>query len=301
MTSSTILPPSTLSPSEERLLLRLEKKYEAMAPPPREPTSQWADENRDLPPGVAESGRWRTDRVPYAREPMDTIGDRTTPEVALWWGTQMSKTESGIVNPILEKIHRDPIPAMIVQPTENRVKDFMKDKLNPAIRATPAVADIISDDTLYEKEYGDVRLTLGWANSASSLSSRAIGFLGMDEIDKYPDDVDGEGDPISLAKERTITYPDSTTVYASTCSLAGKSKIEKLYNRSDQRKYWIPCPHCGKDQILKFGNIIWGKDEEGNHLPETALYHCEHCGASITDGQKLVALKKGRWIAEKTV
>jgi phage terminase large subunit GpA-like protein len=36
----------------------------------------------------------------------------------------------------------------------------------------------------------------------------------------------------------------------STPTIAGRSAIEAAFERSDQRRYYVPCPRCGEFQIL---------------------------------------------------
>ena len=44
------------------------------------------------------------------------------------------------------------------------------------------------------------------ANSAVGLRSMSARFLFLDEIDAYPGDVEGEGDPVALAEARARTF-----------------------------------------------------------------------------------------------
>jgi phage terminase large subunit GpA-like protein len=79
----------------------------------------------------------------------------------------------------------------------------------------------------------------------------------------------------------------------------GVSRIEDAYEKSDKRRYHVPCPHCEIKSTLKWRQVHWDKDEEGNHLPLTAHYVCEHCGGVWHDHQKVgLMLQGGEWIAE---
>jgi phage terminase large subunit GpA-like protein len=88
-------------------------------------------------------------------------------------------------------------------------------------------------------------------------------------------------------------------VETSTPTIKGISRIEKSYEVSDQRRFYVPCPSCNEKQILKWGNVKWEKDELGDHDPLTAYYQCEFCDHQWTDTEKVIALKYGEWIAEK--
>ena len=68
----------------------------------------------------------------------------------------------------------------------------------------------------------------------------------LDEVDAYPGDVHGEGDPIALAEARTISFGHRSKLFlASTPTIKGVSRIEREYEASDQQRYHVPCPHCG--------------------------------------------------------
>ena len=56
----------------------------------------------------------------------------------------------------------------------------------------------------------------------------------------------------------------------STPTIKGLSRIEREYEASDQRRYFVPCPHCGHMQWLQFERLRWDKGK-----PETAAYICE--------------------------
>src|SRR5258706_3791919 len=98
-------------------------------------------------------------------------------------------------------------------------------------------------------------------NSAVGLRSMAARYLFLDEIDVYPGDVDGEGDPVNLALARTRTFARRKIFMISTPKITGRSRIEASFADSDQRYYWVPCPHCGEYQILKFAQVRWPKEE----------------------------------------
>jgi phage terminase large subunit GpA-like protein len=66
----------------------------------------------------------------------------------------------------------------------------------------------------------------------------------------YPESAGTEGDPVDLADRRTTTYWNRVKILASTPGIKGASRIEAAYEDSDQRKFFVPCPHCGMYQPL---------------------------------------------------
>jgi phage terminase large subunit GpA-like protein len=118
-------------------------------------------------------------------------------------------------------------------------------------------------------------------------------FLFLDEIDAYPGDVEGEGDPIALAEARARTFGwRRKTFLVSTPTIAGLSRIEREYLASDQRRFFVPCPRCNAMQWLRFERLVWRKGE-----PESARYLCEACEYLIGEQHKTAMLAAGEWRA----
>jgi phage terminase large subunit GpA-like protein len=131
------------------------------------------------------------------------------------------------------------------------------------------------------------------ANSAVGLRSMSARFLFLDEVDAYPGDVEGEGDPVALAEARARTFGwRRKTLLVSTPTIAGLSRIEREYGATDQRRYFVPCPHCSEMQALRFERLIWEKKQ-----PATVRYHCEACDGAIGEQHKTAMLAGGEWRA----
>jgi phage terminase large subunit GpA-like protein len=281
-----------------------------LKPPPVLSCSSWADQFRRIAKGP-EKGLWRTDRTPHLREPMDcTDPEHPCHKVVMQFATQLGKTEVEY-NALLKRIHLQPLDMMMVQPTLNDAKDHSRQRFTPTARLMPEVENRLppprsrdEQNTWQTKEIrGGATLFFAGANSARSLASKPLGFVVCDEIDGYPNDVDGEGDPLGLVWERMSNFPTRKMVLCSTPTLMGFSRIEKEYKASDRRRYWVPCPHCGETQVLTWGadkeyGIKWLKTPAGTPRAETAIYVCMHCAAAIEERNKPVMLHDGKWIAE---
>lgn len=282
-------------------------------PPPDLNIWQWADKHRMLSQkGAAEPGPWRTDRVPYQREPMEMLSPQSpTQRIILMWASQTSKTE-GANNWLGFIAHHAPGPVLFVMPTLNDLKKNVLQRIDPMIRETPALAERFAKpasrdaaNNMFVKEFQGGMLILTGANSASGLASMPIRYLYGDEIDRWPHDVDGEGDPMDLAQQRTVTFRSRKKILlTSTPTLKGFSAIEREFKRSDQRYYFVPCPHCNHMQPLRWKDedgtrrLLWDRNPEtGRHLPNTARYLCEECGVLIEERFKLQMLAAGKWQA----
>ena len=130
-----------------------------------------------------------------------------------------------------------------------------------------------SGNTTLHKIFPGGHITACGANSPASLASRPIRVVLFDEVDRYPVSAGSEGDPISLGKKRSATFWNRKIAMVSTPTNKGASRIEMAYEDSDQRKFFVKCPHCQHPQEMKWANVKW---DEGK--PETAKYSCQECG-----------------------
>src|SRR4030066_1437928 len=86
---------------------------QVFAPPPEMTTSQWADEYRYVASGPF-PGKWRTDRAPQSKEPMDASSDPDVEGLVIVKPTRSSGTE--IINcHIGRRIPLDPSESLYVQ------------------------------------------------------------------------------------------------------------------------------------------------------------------------------------------
>ena len=164
----------------------------------------------------------------------------------------------------------------------------------PARYADPKSRD--GSNKILHKRFPGGHLTIVGANAPSGLASRPIRILLCDEVDRYPFSAGAEGDPVNLAKKRTVTFWNRKIVLVSTPTIRGASRIETAYLESDQRQYWVPCPACGTHQVLVWGQVRWESVAE-EHQPETARYHCIACGAAWSDAARWAAIRRGEWRA----
>jgi phage terminase large subunit GpA-like protein len=230
---------------------------------------------------------------------MDAVSDHRVETVVVMSSAQVGKTE--IINNLCGyHIHQDPAPILVVQPSVEMGETWSKDRLAPMLRDSPSLKGRVADaksrtsgNTVRHKTFAGGHLTITGANSAAGLASRPIRILCCDEVDRYDASAGSEGDPVNLAVKRTTTFWNRKVVLVSTPLIAGSSRIEKAYLESDQRRFWIPCPHCSEMQVLKWANVQWSDDD-----PRTGAYHCVACGAAWTDAQRWVAVRRGEWRAE---
>jgi phage terminase large subunit GpA-like protein len=236
---------------------------------------------------------------------MDAVSDPLVPQVTVMSSAQVGKTE--IVNNALGfYIDQEPAPVLVLHPTKDMGEAWSKDRLAPMLRDTRALAAKVGDprgrdsgNTVLHKSFPGGHVTVAGANSPASLASRPIRVLLADEVDRYPASAGTEGDPLSLAIKRTNNFWNRKIVVVSTPTVKGFSRVEMAFNESDQRNYHVPCPHCGDLHILRWGNVVWPKDN-----PKAATFICPACAKPYTDAQKNHAVRVapkagGGWIASQ--
>lgn len=270
-------------------------------PAPIFTVSEWADKYRQLSQRAsAEPGKWSTSRTPYLREIMDCLSAHSPIQtVVVLKGAQIGGSECGN-NWIGYVMDYCPGPTLVVQPTVDLAKKYSRQRIEPLINDSPRLALKVkkqksrdAGNTMLSKEFPGGILIMTGANSAVGLRSLPARNLFLDEVDGYPEDVDGEGDPVSLAEARTRTFAARKIFKNSTPTVEARSRIKSAYENSDQRRYHVPCPHCDVFQIIEWKRIIWPKGE-----PNKATMTCEGCGVQIEEYHKTQMLERGKWIAD---
>ncbi len=273
----------------------------ALRPRERLTVSQWADRHRILTSKQSgEAGRWRTARNPMLREIMDCLSAHSTVrEVTVMKSSQVGVTEMSVnwIGYIIEHAH---YPAMVLMPTLESRDTWKAQKLNPLLSDTECVRDILggirSRDATNSKDMIDYPggiLFLAGGNSPNSYAQKSVRFLMLDDLDRFPMVVGDEGDPVELARSRVKAFPRYKILLASTPTLKGASLIEREYEAGDQRRYQVPCPHCGERLVLRWSNV------KANAQLTEAWYQCEHNGCIIEEHYKPAMLADGIWIPEK--
>ncbi len=287
----------------------------ALRPKKRLLVWQWADKFRMLSTkDSAEPGLYKTSRTPYLREIMQELSSESRARVVVFKkGAQVGATTIGL-NWIGYIIDHDPGMTMVVWPSLSDAKKNSKIRIDPLIEATPNLRKKISSgnnrdarNTGMYKDFNGGAVIVSGANSASSLRSVPAKNLFLDEVDGYPDDVDGEGDPIALVMARSRTFSKRKAFLVSTPTYKGNSKIDSKFKTSDQRFFYVPCPHCGEHQILGHENperplevfdylkYETEQTDEGK-VVISASFFCKKCGEQIQEHHKTKMFNLGKWV-----
>jgi phage terminase large subunit GpA-like protein len=230
---------------------------------------------------------------------MDALNDPSVETVVMMSSAQVGKTE--ILNNIVGYfVDQDPTSILVVQPTLTMGQAWSKDRLSPMLRDTPCLRGKVKDprardsgNTTMHKVFPGGHITIAGSNSPAGLASRPIRIVLADELDRWPVSAGTEGDPLKLAFKRSTTFFNRKRFVCSTPTIKGYSRIESMYEESDKRRFYVPCPDCGEFQVLKWAQVQWPEGE-----PREACYYCEHCGVEIDETKKLGMVRLGEWRAE---
>ena len=265
--------------------------------------AEWADAFRHVAAesGSPRPGRWSTTLVPYAREIMEALGfDHPCREVTFVKSAQVGGSEIGI-NLLGYVVDVQPSPILIVLPTIEEAQRYNRIKLQPAIEATPAlrakVKDVKSRDatgsTTAHKRFRGGFAQITGANASAGLQMVSVRVLIAEELSEWPAEAGDRGDPLEQAERRTLAWSDRAKRFnVSTPGLKGLCRITAKWEASDQRRYYVPCPHCGDFQALGWGQVKW----KSAARPHGAHLICAAHGCVIEEHDRARMLAGGRWV-----
>lgn len=263
--------------------------------------SAWAEQNRYLPPQVTSlPGFYRFEVAPYLREIVDCFGvESPIREVTVMKGVQLGLTVGVLENVIGYLIgHVKTAPVMLVTADAELAKLRMESYITPMLQLSGLEHLIKSADEKNTRKTGKTDKKIEWsgggflvpfgAQNANKLRSISIQYLLDDEVDGWPDVVGKDGDPVKLVRDRTAAYEGSRKIgNFSTPLIEGTSKIAKLFEQGDQRRYFVCCLRCSFSQVLRWRRtnrdtgevtgITWDLDG-GRIVPDSVRYLCENCG-----------------------
>lgn len=276
--------------------------FRGVRPDPDLWVDQWADEYMRIPrdSGAAEPGQYRTARTPYAREPMRCLSPaHPCKRVVTMVASQLMKTQIAL-NWIGGLIHMVPSNILTLLPSLGLAKR-VSSRISKTVQATPELRERVaasrsrdSRNTMDTKEFEGGSLYVTTAGSAANLSELSARYIYGDEVDRWDVDVGEEGDPIELAEARGSTFGRRAKFYfSSSPTIKGASRISDLFEMSDQRHYYVPCPTCGHMQTLEWERLLYSPDFRIVH------YKCanDDCDVLIEEHHKGEMLAQGEWRA----
>ena len=283
---------------------------------PKRSVVEWAEASVELSARVTETpGPYSTRMYPYVREVLEAMGDPSVRRVSLCWGSQTSKTTSFYIM-LGYVIDQAPAPILWVFPSAVLCRSFSSERWLPFCVESSVLekhlprylnGEIDVDRfSLFKQEFSRCSMNLVGAGSQASVRSYPISILVLDEIDVIDEGIRRE------CLDR-IKGKRSFKVLQSSTPVSETGGIWQEFLEGDRRRYWMPCPHCGEEILLRFrneegeANIKWSDDAKGEDdiinlatVEATAFYQCEECGGKIRDAHKTAMLRGGRWIPGKS-
>lgn len=272
-----------------------------------------------VPMGAGNSVPWDPLVAPYVIEPMNCLASREYDAVIFVGPARTGKTIGLIDGWVVYNVVCDPSDMLIIQMTEEKAREHSKKRLARTFRVSPEVAERLSpnrnDNNVYDRTFlAGNYLKIGWP-SVNIMSSSDYKCVALTDYDRFPEDIDGEGDAFSLASKRTTTFMSSGMTLAE--SSPGRdvkdvkwrrtspheapptTGILSLYNRGDRRRWYWPCPHCG-EYFQPCGDVVAGFRDIADPVQasEAAYIQCPSCSGRIMPEQKRELNGRGVWLRD---
>lgn len=278
----------------------LERVLSGFRPPPDLTVSQFADQELVVTSGPLAGTRWQTDFAPYQRGILDAVHEPGVQFIVVMGSSQWGKTACAVAV-VAYHIAHDPCEILIVEPTvDPMAKDFAKNRLDPTIKASPALSAVVdrkrqrdASNTVLLKTFRGGYLALAGSNSAASLAARPVRVLVLDEVDRYEREQKKEGDTLSIAIKRTTTFRSRRRVLMLSSPTLVDGPIHSWFLQGDQRRYYVPCPSCGHMHPFEWKQVKWDHDD-----PRTARLKCPACEYGIGEAERVAVLSRGEWRGE---
>ncbi|UYM14268.1 phage terminase large subunit family protein [Endozoicomonas euniceicola] len=278
-------------------------------PPPELLPNEWAEQFVQIPAGNAKPGPVRFANAPFQVEPMNMVVNPDCYRITLMWGAQTGKSQVQLMA-MGFCIDHAPQSQMMMQPSEGDLQTWLNAKFDPMVESTTTIKEKMAKPRSREgvnnqkmKSYPGGFLMFAWSGSPKTMRGRSAPKIFCDEVDGY--EVTAEGNPVSLLWQRAATFGDQRLLFeTSTPTVKRASFIETSFEAGDQRRFYVPCPHCKEKQTLEWSGVDWDKErndkgETIEHYPETARYICKTCGAIWNDAERFAAIRNGEWIGAK--
>jgi phage terminase large subunit GpA-like protein len=287
--------------------------------PRRMPVAEAVAKYMRVPTSGGNSVPWDPMVAPYVLEPMNCLASREYDAVVFVGPARTGKTIGLIDGWVVYNIICDPSDMLVVQMTQDKAQEHSKKRLARTFHSSPEVKKCLSprrnDNNVHDKFFlSGSFLKIGWP-SINVMSSSDFKCVALTDYDRFPEDIDGEGDGFSLASKRTTTFMSAgmTLVESSPGRDIRDTKwrrkspheappttgILSLYNRGDRRRWYWSCPHCAEYLQPEMAAMVgYREDVDPVKASEAAHIECPHCSGIITADMKRELNGRGVWLRE---
>lgn len=306
--------------------------YPALMPPNRMSVAEGAaDILRIARPGGG-GGPWNPQETPYMVKPMNTLASRRHSAVCFVGPAQTGKTVALVDAWMAHCVVNDPGDMLITQMTQDKAREFSKQRLDRAIKNSPKLKAMRSllarDDNTHDKLFRNgMWVRLGWP-TATNFASTSYRYVAGTDYDRWPDDIDGEGDGFTLMGKRPTTFlsrgmvavesspsrpaTDPSWKPASPHEAPPVGGILGIYNRSDRQRLYWQCPDCREHFQAEPGLGLFHLPDDDELLEgirdldidkfarQYARVPCPHCGSIIRPEHRETMNRPGLWLPDGT-
>lgn len=291
---------------------------QTLTAPPEMSTTEWS-RKREMPPGSAEPGQYRPERTAFLIPMMEAVDEPTVREVVAILATQCGKTELQL-NVLGKRLDLDPVPAIVVFPTENAAQGQFEPRFMQMLRSIPSLWERLAKgkkNKITAKIIAGVMVRLAWAGSSTELASQPAGLQLLDERDRAKPN--REGDIKGQVKARGATFSDSKTVITSSPTEGNiatevhpetgiehwkrakpedvQSPVWRDFQLGTRHEWCWACPDCGVYFVPRFKHLKWPKGATPDEARVGAFVECPACTFAILDGRKTELNASGVYLA----
>jgi hypothetical protein len=264
---------------------------------------EFAEQHVVLSPreSIDHAGPFDSSLAPQNRWLMERAVDPEVRELFVTKSSQSGVTLSMLLV-ILWMIANRPANVIYCIDSQSEVMRISRGRLRPMIESCEPTRCQVSEDedqtnlTMYMR--GMILYMIG-AHSAGSLANKTAGLVILDELDKHPTEIEGEGSTADLARDRLKNVSGGKLIGFSTpTTRTGQTWRE--YERGSQHQCFVPCPVCGHMQPLVWERVRFahckdladGWDYE--RVVTETYYECE-MGCKIEERHKREMLQRYEW------
>lgn len=306
------------------------RAWPALLPPNRMRVSEGIAKTLIIKRPGGAGGAWSPEETPYMVEPADTLASRRHSGLVFVAPAQTGKTVALVDGWMAHNVVNDPGDMAIFQMTQDKAREYSKQRIDRAVKNSPALRAMRSvmarDDNLHDKQFRNgMWVRIAWP-TATNMSSTSYRYVAGTDYDRWPDDIDGEGDGWTLMGKRTTTFlsrgmvmvesspgrpvTDPTWKPATLHEAPPVGGVLGIYNTSDRRRWYWKCPHCAEWFEAAPGIGLFGLPDEDTLLEDVrsmdidAFAHqyarvpCPHCAAIIVPSQREGMNRRGRWLPD---
>lgn len=304
--------------------------HQALRPPKRVTVAEGAAEVMVINQPGGYIGPWSAEETPYMVEPMNMLASREHEAVAFVGPARTGKTMGLLDGWLSHTVVNDPGDFAVIQMTQEKAREYSKTRVDRMLRHSPALQAMKSASSQHDNTHDKMFrhgmwLRIAWP-TVTNLSGSDYRYVAFTDYDRMHDDIDGEGAPFTLGLKRTTTFlsrgmcmvesspgrdiEDPNWVPVTPHEAPPTGGILGIYNRSDRRRWYWPCPDCGEYFEASPGLGLFNLPSDdvllemvreadlGKLAAQYARVVCPHCGSLIDQKQKHALNQRGVWLRD---